>query len=140
MSQSESITRAATRSVCLWQSRTFCSPSPSFGCSVCLAPPINRFVWKRRISSKNIPARKHHTRLHAPVMFSAMICFKIHAPFHQDLTYSESRPATRTATRARSVILQSYVLTSALAKKKSKRKKKTYPSFDFSNLSFSGIF
>jgi hypothetical protein len=51
-------------------------------------------------------------------MFSATICFKIHAPFHQDLTCSESRPATRIATRARSVILQSYVLTSALAKKK----------------------
>uniref|UniRef100_A0A2N9HVC5 CCHC-type domain-containing protein n=1 Tax=Fagus sylvatica TaxID=28930 RepID=A0A2N9HVC5_FAGSY len=28
-------------------------------------------------------------------MFSATICFKIHAPFHQDLTCSESRPATR---------------------------------------------
>jgi hypothetical protein len=92
ISESEILTQASTCSVCLWQSRTFCSPPPLFGCSVCLAPPINRFFWKRRISSKNIVAKKNHTRPYASVTFSATICFKIHTPSHQDPTRSKSRP------------------------------------------------
>ena len=118
ISQSESITCAATRSVCLRKSRTFCSPPPTFGCSIFLDPPINRFVWKRRIFTKNIAARKQHTHPHVPVTFLATICFKIHAPSPSGISLRQ--PAPRPTTR--SVILQSCLLMSALKKKKKKEK------------------
>uniref|UniRef100_A0A2N9I1N2 Uncharacterized protein n=1 Tax=Fagus sylvatica TaxID=28930 RepID=A0A2N9I1N2_FAGSY len=98
---SESITRVATRSVCLRKSCTFCSSPPTFGCSVFLDPPINRFVWKRRIFSKIIAAKKHHTRPHALVTFPVTICFKIHAPSPSGINSRPDplRDPTRSETR-----------------------------------------